>query len=117
MKKYCLATMALLAALLSGCGQRQEAKSLVKDFMTTQMGIGDYDVIQWSQLDSTFFVSDSMVQVMQQLTAGKVKGNYTKATPKLLYMNVKYAIGKDTVKQTFYFDDKLTGVVSLKDNE
>ncbi len=108
--------MALVATLLAGCGQGHEAKGLVKEFMTTQMGVGDYDVVQWGSIDSTFFVSDSMVAVMRQQMAGKVKGDYTKPSAKLLYLNVKYAIDKDTVKQTFYFDDKLTGVVALKNN-
>lgn len=108
--------MALAAALLAGCGQGREAKGLVKEFMASQMGISDYDVVQWGALDSTFFVSDSMVSVMRHQMAAKVKGDYAKPSPKLLYLNVRYAIGKDTVKQTFYFDDKLTGVVSLKNN-
>lgn len=116
MRHCSLAAMALIIALLTGCGQGHEAKNLVKTFMATQMGINDYDVVQWGLLDSTFFVSDSMVHVMRQQVAGKVKGNYAKPSAKLLYLNVKYAIDKDTIRQTFYFDDKLTGVVSLKDN-
>lgn len=116
MRKCCLATMTLLMALLTGCGQGHEAKNLAKTFMATQMGIDDYDVVQWGSLDSTFFVSDSMVHVMRQQMASKVKGNYAQPSAKLLYLNVKYAIDKDTIKQTFYFDDKLTGIVSLKNN-
>ena len=116
MRKCCLATMALLVTLLTGCGQSHEARGLTKKFMATQMGISDYDVIQWGTLDSTFFVSDSMVSVMRQQMAGKVKGGYATPSSKLLYLNVKYAIDKDTIKQTFYFDDKMTGVVSLKNS-
>ena len=108
--------MALLTALLSGCGRGHEAKGLFKEFMTTPMGISDYDIVECSSLNSTFFVSDSMVYVMRKQVAGKVKGSYAKPSSKLLYLNVKYAIGKDTVKQTFYLDDKLTGVVSIKNN-
>ena len=116
MRKCCLAVMALLIVLLAGCGQGHEAKSLVKTFMTSQMGIRDYDVVQWGQLDSTFFVTDSMVNVMRHQATNKVKGEYAKPSPKLLYINVKYAIDKDTIKQTFYLNDKLTGVVSFKSN-
>ncbi len=116
MRKCGLTIVALLIALLTGCGQGYEAKGLVKEFMTEQMDISDYDVVQWGPLDSTFFVSDSMVNVMRLQVADKVKGNYTKSSPKLLYINVKYAIEKDTVKQTFYFDDRMTGVVALKNN-
>lgn len=116
MRKCCLATMALLVALLTGCGQSHEAKGLAKKFMATQMGISDYDVVQWGPLDSTFFVSDSMVNVMRQQMDGKITGGYAKPSSKLFYLNVKYAIDKDTISQTFYFDDKMTGIVSLKNN-
>lgn len=114
MRKVRLVTMALLAALFMGCGQGHDAKKMVKEFMTKEMGVGDYDVIAWSRLDSTFFVSDSMVHVMQRNTPQKVKAKYAKYSPKLLYLNVKYTIGNDTIKQTFYLDDKLTGVVAYK---
>ncbi len=116
MRNVRLVSMALLAALFVGCGQSHDARKTVKEFMASQMGIADYDVIEWGGLDSTFFVSDSMVQVMRHSTPQKVKAQYVKYSPKLLYLNVKYAVGSDTVRQTFYLDDKLTGVVAYKQN-
>lgn len=118
MRKPFITMMALFAALFSGCGQSHDAKNMVKEFMTTQMGIADYDVVQWGRLDSTFFVSDSMVRVMRNNALAKVKepSAYAKPSQKLLYLNVRYAIGDDTIKQTFYLNDKLTGIVSYKEN-
>ena len=118
MRKSFITMMALFATLFTGCGQSHDAKNMVEEFMTTQMGINDYDVVQWGRLDSTFFVSDSMVQVRRKNASHKVKGQeaYAKPSQKLLFLNVRYAIGNDTIKQTFYLNDKLTGIVSYKEN-
>lgn len=115
MRRRCLTAVVAAAALLVGCGQTHDAKTKVREFMDTQMQLADYDIVEWGRADSTFFVSDSMVQVMRANAAGKVKAQYAKPTPKLLYIYVRYTSGdNDTVKQTFYLDDKMTGIVAYK---
>ena len=114
MKHWLLTAALVSAALLTGCGQTHDAKNKVREFMDTQMHMDDYDIVEWGRADSTFFVSDSMVRVMQTKTAAKVKAHYAKPTQKLLYIKVKYVLQNDTVRQTFYLDDKMTGVVAYK---
>lgn len=90
---------------------------MVEDFMKSGLGLTDYDVVEWSRVDSTFFVSDSVLQAMRSQAATQVRGvSYVKATPKLLYLHVRYVQGNDTLRKTFYFDDTMSGIVGFKDN-
>ncbi len=110
--------MALAALLLLSCGEGHDSKTLVKDFMKHNMILDDYKIIGWSQLKDTYFVSDSMTNVMHKNAelSGLVKQGvrYTPSTEKLKFIQVEYKVYEDTLKQTFYFDDKLTGVVCVK---
>ncbi len=54
------AAVACAALLLMGCGQDREARGMVEDFMKSGLQLTDYDVVEWSRVDSTFFVSDSV---------------------------------------------------------
>lgn len=116
MRRKLLYTLVLPALLLAGCGQRHKAQSKVEDFMKEQMGISHYDVVSWSPLDSTFFLSDSMVNVMRIKAPTKDKKAYVKATPKVHFITLKYAVKKDTLSQTFYLDEPLSGIVAVKPN-
>lgn len=103
---------------LASCGESYDAKGLAKKFMTEQMGLKDYDVITWSNLDSTHHVKDSVLTAMHN-TAIKNKivksgTQYQPRTEKLNLISVRYAVDKDTLMTTFYFDDKLTGIVGVK---
>ena len=77
--------------------------------------------MDFSRLDSTTFVSDSMAHMMRMKMANnplfKPEMNYQKGhkTRKLYFIRVKYRIEKDTILQTFYFDDELSRVVSFKE--
>lgn len=106
------------AVFLASCGNSHNAKTSVEAFMKSEMGIEDYDVLAWSNIDSTFHLTDSMLTAMRNAAVkGKVvKSNtaYAKRTAKLNLITVKYVAGKDTLMNTFYLDDKLQGVVGVK---
>lgn len=110
--------MVLLAALSVGCGQDRQARSLVEEFVKSDMSIEDFDVLRWSGIQSACFVSDSIVRVMRQRAVEckqvKPSTKYHQRTDDLKFIHVMYVTQKDTVKQTFYLDDAMTGIVSFK---
>ena len=103
------AAAALAALLLVGCGESRQ-------------GLADAEVLEWSKMDSTFFVTDSVVQVMRvrAAAAGQLRAHghaaYVAPTPKLHFIHVRYVAGGDTLRQTFYLDAGLTGVVGFKND-
>lgn len=104
--------------LLAGCGRDKEQRTIVENFIESDMGITNYDVVDWSKPKIARFVTDSMVMQMRNdaSRARLVKGSpkYVAKTDSLQYMSVVYVVGEDTVRQTFYLDDKLSGIVSFK---
>ena len=87
-----------LSVLLSACGQGYKTHKIVENFLEQQMKVAEYNVIEW----------------------GKRFISYQEATNKLNYITVKYVKGttaQDTVSQTFYLNDELTGVVAFKNNQ
>lgn len=123
MKKMLVAIVALVVAMaFTGCNrEKSKAESMVKDFLKENLVENDFKVMDFSRLDSTTFVSDSMAHMMRMKMANnplfKPEMNYQKGhkTRKLLFIRVKYRIEKDTILQTFYFDDELSRVVSFKE--
>ncbi len=122
MKRLIPSTLFIIAlTLLAACGNDQRAKGLVKDFMKNDMAVADYDVVTWSALDSTFRINDSTLSAMRQRAVAdklvKQQPTYANATNKLLRITLKYAVNKkDTQQTTFYLDDKVTGIVGVKQN-
>lgn len=118
--KTTLLPLVALAFLLSGCGERHEARSLAQDFMEEHMPMQDYEVVRWSRLDSTFFVTPVALKAMHaEAEHSRIVMhcvNYQGYTPKLLFMHGWFAHDRDTVSRTFYFDDKLQGIVGVKRN-
>jgi hypothetical protein len=113
-----LLPFAFAVLLLTGCGTGYGARGKVKDFLKSNLKQPDIEILEWSELDSTFRIGDSTVQVMHRAAAPMLKANasYVKASPQLRYLNALYVAGKDTMKCTFYLDDKLTGVVAFMRN-
>ena len=61
--------LGILAMLLfTACGQQYEAKSLVKDFVK-EHATEELDITDFSDLDSTRVISDSLFQAIQQNAA------------------------------------------------
>ena len=108
----------MCVTIVASCGKGHDAKGHVKKFMTEQMGLDDYDVIAWSNIDSTSHVKDSMLQVMHQTSLKdklvKKGTTYQPRTEKLNLITVRYKIDNDTLTSTFYLDDKLSGIVGVK---
>lgn len=106
---------------ISGCGgPKSGAQKLVKEFLKENLADPNYKNIYFSDLDSTFYVTDSIVQVMRTNadTSTVFKKNIKWAegpiARKKHFLHVGYKIGDKKVKQTFYFDDSLTRVISFK---
>ena len=100
--------------LFASCGQRQQAKSVVKDFMETYKQ-GDVDYLEFSDIDSTKVLSDSIINALQQ-QAGKNVTFQKRNGAMLLLIRAKYLLDDDTCSTTFYLDPSTMGVVACKDN-
>jgi len=100
--------------LLTACGQQQRAKSVVKDFMETYQK-GDVDYLEFSDVDSTRVLSDSLINVLQQ-QAGKDVTFQKRTSTTLLLIRAKYLLDDDTCSTTFYLDPSTMGVVACKQN-
>ena len=109
----------ILALLLfTACGQQYQAKSLVKDFVK-EHATEELNITDFSDLDSTRVISDSLLQAIQQNAANDplfkdVDFSAAKATSTLLYIRMRYQ--KDTLElsKTFYFDKDLSAVIAFK---
>lgn len=100
--------------LLTACGQQQRAKSVVKDFMETYQK-GDVDYLEFSDVDSTRVLSDSLINALQQQAGKKVSFQKRNSTT-LLLIRAKYLLDDDTCSTTFYLDPSTMGVVACKQN-
>jgi len=100
--------------LLTACGQQQRAKSVVKEFMETYRQ-GDVDYLEFSDVDSTKMLSDSLINVLQQQAGKKVSFQKRNGTT-LLLIRAKYLLNDDTCSTTFYLDPSTMGVVACKQN-
>lgn len=107
---YIIGVMLLLAA----CGQRQQAKSVVKGFVEQQLQ-KEVSYLDFSDIDSTRAISDSLIDVLRQ-RAGQNVQYQSRTGHTLLYIRAKYLLDKDTLSTTFYLDPQLTGVVAFKQN-
>ena len=122
MKSIIIFMSIALFVLLSACGQGYKTHKIVENFLEQQMKVAEYNVIEWGKTDSTFHVSpDALAQMRRQgNTLVKRFISYQEATNKLNYITVKYVKGttaQDSVSQTFYLNDELTGVVAFKNNQ
>lgn len=100
--------------LLTACGRQQRAKSVVKDFMQTYRQ-GDVDYLEFSDVDSTKMLSDSLINALQQQAGKKVSFQKRNSTT-LLLIRAKYLLDDDTCSTTFYLDPSTMGVVACKQN-
>lgn len=119
--KTAIVALAVAMAFTNCNREKSRAQTLVKDFLKENLVENDFKVMDFSKLDSTTFVSDSMAHIMRAKMANnklfKPEMRFPKGpkTKKLYFIRVKYRIEKDTILQTFYFDDELSRVVSFKE--
>jgi len=109
---YIIIGVALL--LFAGCGQQQQAKSAVKDFVEQQLR-QDVSYIDFSSVDSTHALSDSLIEVLRA-SAGKQLQYHQRTGRSLLHIRAKYLLNDDTCSATFYIDPQTKGVVAYKQN-
>ena len=105
--------------LLASCGQRYEAKQLAKDFVDTYaVNPEKIDITDFSKLDSTKVISDSLVQVLRKkadpLFKNGIKYTAEKQGDKLLYIRMRFNYEGEEMAKTFYFDPDLEGIVMFK---
>ena len=110
--KYIIIGIALL--LFVSCGQQQQAKSVVKAFVAQQLK-KEVIYLEFSDVDSTRAISDSLVNVMRQKGPQGVRYQ-DKKNKTLLHIRAKYVLGADTCSSTFYLDPQDEGVVAFKEN-
>ena len=121
MKGLIISVFIALFALLTGCGQGYKTHKTVEDFLENQMQITQYKIIEWGKIDSKFRISSDVLAVLRRQGKIQFKRDFSYCVPsaKLNFLTVKYvkdANIKDTVSQTFYINDQLTGVVAFKQN-
>ena len=124
MKRLLIAVVALVAmTAFTSCNQQKSAaKKLVEQFLTDNLASDDYKVMYFYDLDSTKHISDSaFLQMRQKATTNKrykdgLQFSDRQKTKKLNFIRVKMLIQKDTVYQTFYFDDQITQVLAFKED-
>ena len=121
MKGLIISVFIALFALLTGCGQGYKTHKTVEDFLENQMQLTQYKTIEWGKIDSTFRISSDVLAVLRRQGKIQFKRDFSYCVPsaKLNFLTVKYvrdANIKDTVSQTFYINDQLTGVVAFKQN-
>jgi len=109
---YLIIGVALL--LFVSCGQQQKAKSAVKDFVENQLQ-QDVSYLDFSDVDSTRAISDSLVNVLRGKGGKEVQYQERKGN-KLLHIRAKYLLEDDTMSATFYLEPEEFGVVAYKKN-
>lgn len=81
--------------LFASCGQQYRAQSVAKDFMAQQLNKADADYLDFSDVDSTHSISDSLVDVLRR--RGPKGISYLDRKGRiLLYIRAKYLDGQDT---------------------
>ena len=122
MKQSFVILIFLSAAIFTGCGQKHYAKQLISDFLDKNLNDPDIRSVSYSELDSTIYITDSIIQVMHQqadtMKAFRPKIRYTKGKPteKLLFMTVRFKQNDEKHTYTFYFDHGLQKVLAFKRN-
>jgi len=113
--KYSLYFIIGIALLLFvACGQQQEAKSAVKDFVENQLH-QEVSYLEFSDVDSTRAISDSLIEAMR--SRGEKNIQYqTRKGKKLLHIRAQYLLDDDTLSATFYLEPEQLGVVAYKKN-
>ncbi|MBP1541255.1 MAG: hypothetical protein ILA25_03695 [Prevotella sp.] len=109
--KHGLYIIGVALLLLTSC-ERQQAKSTIRDFVEAHID-SDADLLEFSVLDSTHVISDSLLDAMRSQNTADYA---TRKDSKLLFMRVRYLSGVDTCSATFYLNPDLEDVVAYKKN-
>lgn len=118
--KYLKHTLLLaLVVLMASCGREHDAKQRIKQFLQDNL-TEEFDIDEFSKMDSTVYVTPQMTARLHQdvdtMKFFRKQPKYSKQTEKLYFIHVKYKVKEEKRQQTFYLDDKLTGVVTFKND-
>ncbi len=119
MKRFYI-IICITSLLFASCGQQQQAKSLVKDFMKAH--VDDYSKVSFLDfydVDSTRNISDSLIQVLHGRTPAHFSRqiNYhPRGGQTLWHIRTRYMMDEDSCSATFYLDKEMTGIVAFKEN-
>jgi hypothetical protein len=108
-----------LLVLASSCTKQGDAEKIVNSFIESN-AIAPEKIIEreFSVLDSTNHLTDSIVVAMQQMKKDRFKDHIQYVSGQcgrvLYFLRMKYIYEGDTVTNTFYLDENLTTVVSFK---
>lgn len=119
---YHMFIVVMLLSVLS-CGQQHKAESVVKGFMERNMLDGKKPSnIVFHDMDSTTYITDSLVHVMRNALKQSDRYSHdityssTKMDSYLKVIRVEYKLDGQKYSDSYYFDNEITGVVSLKCN-
>jgi hypothetical protein len=109
----------MLSLLATSCGRQSDAENLVKDFISQHATNPDKIVLlDFSDLDSTKLIKDSVIQVLQERENPLFKKDISyavKTSGRMLYfLRTQLVCEGDTLRQTFYLDEQLQQVVAIK---
>ncbi len=114
MKKRIYIIIGVAVLLFASCGQQYKAKTVVKDFVEQRLQ-QDADYLDFSDVDSTRTVSDSVITALRSQGPSGIQ--YAERGGKtLMYIRTSYVLESDTVSATFYLDKGMSGVVAYKKN-
>ena len=105
----------LLVLMFASCGRQYQAKTAVKDFMTTQLNRQDVSYLDFSSVDSTRALTDSLILALRQRAPRGIRYQ-ERLGQTLLHIRARYVDGQDTCSTTFYLDADATGIVAFKHN-
>lgn len=116
-----LVLTALCSLVLIACGDKHKAEKTVRAFLDMNMESAEYSA-DFSKLDSTRHITDSIISAMR--VAADHKGIYKKNIKfgdvnnydKIMFMQGKIVIDKDTFAHTFYISPDLEQVIAFKEN-
>lgn len=104
-----------------GCGLRYNAQALISDFLENNLINNDIQEKTFSDIDSTFYINDSIVNTMRSaaqsngIVKKETEYHNKKDSDKLLFMSITYTTNNATKqKLTFYMDAELKNVIAFK---
>jgi len=110
----------LCLALLTSCDDESKAKKTAKQFLKENLAETSFNIKEVSRLDSTFVITDSIVEIMRQNTSSQPQFTGKKIQwskrdgSKLRYARIIYKVYDKEFTQTFYFDDQFEHVIAVK---
>jgi len=111
----------LIVILMTACGEKRQAKTVVKEFLDANLTYADYqfDVMSF---DSTFKMKEGVIETLRmeskkdKLFKPNIHFAADNTTGKYTFSRVMVIHEQDTLMRTFYFNKELTQVIAFKEN-